>query len=40
MDTDSLYLAIAEENLNDCIQPEKKEAFGEKMRENDCRDSF
>ena len=28
MDTDWLYLAIAEENLYDCIQPEKKEIFG------------
>ena len=24
MDTDSLYSAFAEENLNDCIRPEKK----------------
>ena len=28
MDTDSLYLALAEENLYDYIQPEKKETFG------------
>ena len=39
MDTDWLYLAIAEENLYDCIQPEKKRYLG-KMRENDCRESL
>ena len=39
MDTDSLYLALAEENLYDCIQPDKRAAW-EKMRESDCRDSF
>ena len=39
MDTDSLYLALAEENLYDCIKPDKRAAW-EKMRENDCRDSF
>ena len=27
MDTDSLYLALAEENLYDCIQPEKKDVW-------------
>ena len=32
MDTDSLYLALAEEILYDCIRPEKKEAW-EKFRE-------
>ena len=31
MDTDSLYLAFAEENLYDCIQPHKRAAW-EKMR--------
>ena len=36
MDTDSLYLALAEENLYDCIQPEKRDIW-EKMRENDCK---
>ena len=35
MDTDSLYLAL----LYDCIKPNKRAAW-EKMRENDCRDSF
>ena len=39
MDTDSLYLALAEENLYDCIQPDKRAAW-EKMRESDCRDFF
>ena len=39
IDTDSPYLALAEENLNNCIQPEKKETF-DKMRENDCRNAF
>ena len=39
MDTESLYLAPAEENLYDCTKSEKK-AAREKMRENDCRDSF
>ena len=39
MDTESLYLALAEENLYDCIRPEKKGDW-EKLREKDCRDSF
>ena len=39
MDTGSLYLAIAEENLYDYIQSEKRDIW-EKLRENDCRDSF
>ena len=39
MDTDSRYLALAEENLYDCIKPDKRAAW-EKMRESDCRDSF
>ena len=39
MDKDSLYLAHAEENSYDCIQPEKRDIL-EKLRENDCRDSF
>ena len=38
-DTDSLYLALTEENLYDCIRPEKRSDW-EKLRENDCRDSF
>ena len=28
MDTDSLYLALAEENLDECIQPKKKRHSG------------
>ena len=39
MDTDSLYLALAEENVYHCIKPDKRAAW-EKMRENDCRDCF
>ena len=39
MDTDSLYLALAEENLYDCIKLDKRIAW-EKMRDHDCRDSF
>ena len=39
MDTYSLYLALAEESLYDCIQPQKRDIW-EKMGENDCRDSF
>ena len=37
MDTDTLYLALAEENLYDCIRLEKKGDW-EKLREKDCRD--
>ena len=39
MDTDSLYLVLADEDLYGCIQPEKRDIC-EKSRENDCRDSF
>ena len=39
MDTDSLYLVLADEDLYGCIQPEKRDIW-EKSRENDCRDSF
>ena len=39
METDSFCLALAEKKLYDCIQPDKK-AIWEKMRKNDCRDSF
>ena len=39
MDTDSLYLALAEDNLDDCILPEKK-AQWTLIRRNDCRDDF
>ena len=39
MDTYSLYLALAEENLEDCILPENK-AQWLPIRRNDCRDYF
>ena len=39
MDRDLLYLAHAEENLYDCIPPEKKGDW-EKLREKDWTDSF
>ena len=39
MDTDSLYLAIAHENLYDCIRPAKKEEW-ENLRGKDLDDSF
>ena len=39
MDTGSLCLALADGNLYDCIQPEKRDIW-EKIRENDCKDSF
>ena len=34
MDTYSLYLALAEDNLYDCIRPEKKDDW-EKLREKE-----
>ena len=39
MDTDSLYLALAEKKLEDCIRPEMS-AEWQKLRINDCVDSF
>ena len=39
MDIDSLYLALAHENLYDCIRPAKKEEW-ETLREKDCDDCF
>ena len=39
IDTDSLYLALAEDNLDNCILPEKK-AQWTLIRRNDCRDDF
>ena len=39
MDTDSLYLALAEENLDNCILLEKK-AQQKNIRRIDCRDDF
>ena len=37
MDTDSLYLALANENLYECIKPEIRSIWNE-MRSNDCTD--
>ena len=39
MDTDSLYLALAEKELEDCIRPEMR-AEGQRLRSNDCVDNF
>ena len=39
MDTDSLYLALAEEDLDDCILPSKRAEQIER-RSMDCRDDF
>ena len=39
MDTDSLYLALAEKELEDCVRPESR-AEWQRLRLNDCVDSF
>ena len=39
MDTDSLYLALAEKELEDCIRPEMR-ADWQRLRTNDCVDNF
>ena len=39
MDTDSLYLALAEKELENCIRPEMR-AEWQKLRSNDCVDKF
>ena len=39
IDTDSLYLALSEENLEDIVLPEKKNEW-EAIRLRDCTDSF
>ena len=39
MDTDSLYRALAEKELEDCIRPEKR-AEWQRLRSNDCVDNF
>ena len=39
MDTDSLYLALSEEKLEDVIPPEKR-AEWEQLRSKDCTDNF
>ena len=39
MDTDSLYLALAEKELEDCIIPDMR-AQWQRLRSNDCANSF
>ena len=39
MDTDSLYLALSDENLEDFILPEKRNEW-EAIHSRDCTDSF
>ena len=39
MDTDSLYLPLAEKELEDCIRPEMR-AEWQRLRSNDCVDNF
>ena len=39
MDTDSLYLDLSKENLEDVILP-KKRAEWDKLRSKDCTDNF
>ena len=39
MDTDSIYLALSEENLEDIILPEKRKKW-DAIRSRDCTDSF
>ena len=39
MDTDSLYLALAEKELEDCLGPEMR-AEWQRLRSSDCVDSF
>ena len=39
MDTDSLYLALVEENLEDVILPEKRAAW-DQLHSKDCNDNF
>ena len=39
MDTDSLYLPLSEENLEDVIVPEKR-AEWDQLRSKDCNDNF
>ena len=38
MDTDSLYLALAEKEPEDCIRPEMRTEW-QRLRSNDCVDS-
>ena len=38
MDTDSLYLALAHDSLEDCIKPDMREVWN--IRMNDCSNTF
>ena len=39
MDTDSLFLALAEKQLEDCLRPEMRGEW-QRLRSNDCVDKF
>ena len=39
MDTDSLYLAVANDSLEDCIKPDMREVWNN-IRMNDCSNTF
>ena len=39
MDTDSLYLALAQQSLEDCIKPEMRETWIN-VRKDDCSNNF
>ena len=39
MDTDSLYMALAKDNIDDCVRPEMLDEWKE-LRLNDCRENF
>ena len=39
MDTDSLYLALAKKQLEDCVRPEMRDEW-QRLQSNDCVDSF
>ena len=39
MDTDSLYLALAHDLLEDCIKPDMREVWNN-IRMNDCSNTF
>ena len=39
MDTDSLFLALVEKELEDCIRPEMRTDW-QRLRSNDCVDSL
>ena len=39
MDTDSLYLGLANDSLEDCIKPDMREVWN-KIRMNDCSNTF